>query len=320
MLVISSISNAKHITMGQVHGLEEFPPMENFASSLSSESSQECVPFHILQWNILARKYTGYNAKFHQNGDAGTVESIEQTQRRYSLASQKMIELKPDAILLQEMEPAFLSTNENPLAEELLQEFHPYTCFGGASQNEPGTAVFLRKKGRLQFWHNSEVQRVGGSEETGGASKSCIFVPVYHSPSGEQFWLGSIHMTPIQYREEEALHHLSLCSCHCPTDAPLVLAGDFNASPKEIKDIQSRRRSLLTNLDRIHFDGATGLDSTFESLEHIDHLFISKELVVVAPSEMEKTPSSPWDPTDGSVTGASDHVYISSYLSFNYHE
>jgi len=160
------------------------------------------------------------------------------------------------------------------------------------------------------------VQRIGGSRETGGNSKSCIFVPVYHSGSMEVFWIGSIHMAPVKYVPDLAHHHLSLCSIHCPTDVPLVLAGDFNASPKQIKNMQTRRRSILSDMELINFEGATGMSSKFDALEQIDHLFITKELTAVSPSVLEKEPHSPWDPEDGSVTGASDHVYISSYLSF----
>lgn len=300
--------------MGQMVGSKHIPVEK--VSDVTSITSQDCksIPFHVLQWNILARKYTTYNAEFHQNGDG--VESLEQTRRRYSLASSTMIKLRPDAILLQEMDPAFLKTEENPLADELLEEFIPYCCFGGETKDEPGTAVFLRKNGRLQSWDQGSVQRVGGSHETGGHSKSCIFVPVYHTASGGHLWLGSIHMTPVKYAPEAAHRHLSMCSCHCPTDAPLVLAGDFNASPQQIKDMQNRRRSFLTDLERIPFDGATGLSSTFDDLEHIDHLFVSKELTVVTPSVLEKEPHSPWSPIDGAVTGASDHVYISSSITF----
>ena len=296
--------------------------------------------FTVLQWNVLARPYTGYNwgggrPKPHDSvqGHCNTeqLESPAQTAARYGLCVAGLLEQAPDAALLQEVEPAFFEPGVNPGAEALLESYVPYRCFGGARADQPGVVALLRKDGALRKAPGLERVQLKGDGSTGGPSKGTVLVPVVAAAgagSGGVIWLGSIHMTPPKFNADKARHHLrstfaAVAEQHQEGTQMMMLAGDFNASPAELDALLAEPALAQTHaLARLPLDdgASTGLSSDFSHHEAIDHALLSDGLSAVPVVDgagtlcaVEKVPASPYAPSAGEpaeVVGASDHVWV----------
>jgi len=270
-----------------------------------------------MHWNILASPYTKYNSAHHGNG-YNKPETIAQTSDRYARAASAILTEKPDAVILQEVEPSFFDKQVNPNAAELLDNYSITTGFG--PNDTPGTAVLLRQEG---IFYPSALQLiyVGGLNETGGGSKSTLCVPVVMrgSRDDQPLWLCSIHMAPPKYKRTEAMHHLELTSASLEGQTRVILAGDWNAELSELEQMKIAGCAILNRLNNVSLPvgTATGLSGDFSQVEHIDHMFISSETVELLDDDpregrsvqLEKHPISPWD-ADRNVIGASDHVWI----------
>lgn len=279
--------------------------------------------FTVLSWNVLAREFTMFNreppgcAQGHRNPD-DKLETSAQTAARYGLATDAILATAPDAVLLQELSSAFFDDDVNPKAAALLD-----ACATAYATNAagPGTAVLLRKGGRLAS--TGTVFTAGASEElTGGNSKSASGVLV--EVGGARCWIVSVHLTPHKYKPTAVRTHLELLSDAVRVEvgggrdaaaAPprLLLGGDLNAEPHEVATLQ-REGALLGALARVAAPGHTGLSADFARPETIDHLFLSAGLRLVGAPSLERPPASPYGPTTHArepapVVHASDHVW-----------
>merc|ERR1711907_265737 len=300
------------------------------AKLLCSMPSCGAALFTVMQWNILARRYTGYNAQFHRNLEAGPkgMEHLTQTTKRNLLVAQAILEQAPDAVLLQEVEPSFLSDPDvSPGSPALLDAYEPFTCFN--EKGEPGVAILLRKGGRLIKPEGVSDQRVIGNRKTGGASKGTVLVPVRHVSGGRLLWVGSIHMTPPKYNLDKAANHLEQTYStliEVDPEAQLVIGGDFNADPTWMSQLalDAALLQLCPHMVALPAESnATGLNSDFSQLEHIDHMLHSAGITANGPALVERVPSSPWVDADEAlpkVVGASDHVWVIASLTLDKHE
>src|SRR5262245_9983862 len=91
--------------------------------------------FTVLQWNVLARQCTHYNAgppnceQRHLNPE-DRLETIAQPRQRYELAAIAIASAQADAVLLQEVEPEFFTEELNPSAQQLLGDYHVFPTYG----------------------------------------------------------------------------------------------------------------------------------------------------------------------------------------------
>ena len=301
--------------------------ISNVKSPSSPLNSSQSIS--MLTWNVLARDYTKYNKELpgcvqgHHNPE-GRLETVEQTRARHKLAVTAIIERAPDAVLLQELSADFFDTEFNPFAAILQDHFVLVKATNDAG---PGTGVLLRKSGPLR--PAGLTLSVGGSEETGGTSKSASGVLVRLDDQPERpIWLISIHLTPYKYSPEKVCVHLAQLgdalrsyanhSTGATRMAPprMVIGGDLNAEPSEVRKIQRACPTLGGALYHVDASGPTGLSSDFSSAEYIDHLFLSPGLRTTGPVVLEREPGSPYGiPAQASVPspviGASDHVWQS---------
>ena len=131
--------------------------------------------FVLMQWNVLAAPFTHWNSAFHRNGQ-NQMETRAQTAARYALAGDALLAQGPDAVCLQECEPAFFDPHVNPTASRLAAMFEVVSCYG--PKGTPGTVVLLHQKGALVKAAGVQVRCIHGGKATGGGSKSTICVPV----------------------------------------------------------------------------------------------------------------------------------------------
>jgi len=131
--------------------------------------------FVLMQWNVLAAPFTHWNSAFHRNGQ-NQMETRAQTAARYALAGDAVLAQGPDAVCLQECEPAFFDQDVNPTAARLAAMFEVVSCYG--PKGTPGTVVLLHQKGALVKAAGVQVRCIHGGKATGGGSKSTICVPV----------------------------------------------------------------------------------------------------------------------------------------------
>jgi len=294
--------------------------------------------FTVLQWNILARPFTKYNDQArrpvkpnvedpmyqgHGNGlSEGGLETLEQTSKRYALASRTLKAQAPDAVLLQECDPAFFDPAINHAAADIQQMFSVHSSFGSDREASPGTAVLLKKPeagGQLLKDPQFSTKVIGGDKSTGGSSKSATMVPVIldGGNASDPIWLVSIHVAPLRNAEAAAKRHITMVENELSELSRFVLAGDFNANPSEI----ASTGTLLSKLRRVAVSPeveASGSVTSWHSEQGqqplIDHCFISSDLGILRQATVEKVPHSPYG-SDGSVKGASDHIWLSVRLS-----
>lgn len=303
---------------------------------------RERIEARVLQWNILAREYTGYNDQSrrpatrggpldprylgHGNGlaDPLGLETLEQTARRFSLATDALLRQSADAVLLQECAPAFFSRALNPRAEALLDRYRLFPGF----EDEPGTAILLLKPeagGALLEAPGLGVQHVGGTGDTGGKSKGALLVPVIPAVAGAGWsaesavWLASLHLAPPRFDPQGASRQHRLLQLALDRTPRAVVAGDFNAEAAELEALGWFRR--MKRVPAPAAIEASGTATTWHAAtprergELIDHCYLSEGIRVVGDASFEKLPSSPYSAASGGVSGASDHVWMAVRLA-----
>jgi Ser/Thr protein kinase RdoA (MazF antagonist)/endonuclease/exonuclease/phosphatase family metal-dependent hydrolase len=288
----------------------------------------------VMTYNVLARPYTKYNTAFHRN--ASPVETLEQTQARYRLATEEILREAPDAVCLQECEQEFVdpATDSNPAAASLLDAYQAVSCFGPPSPDTglgtPGTVVLIRREahgGRLScvVTTGSEpaVFRVEGSSATGGTSKSAVGVLCQFADATPLVVI-SLHATTTRSARARQ-HQMSLISSALESmfpagERPLVcVCGDFNGTAEDLARDDS---ALLNGLSRVEFGVDTGCGANFDRPHPIDHMFVSPTGLLVESLRAERPPSSPYAidaatagvAVPAAVSGPSDHVWLSAEL------
>ena len=183
-------------------------------------------------------------------------ESPYQACERYTLATHAILEQFPDAVLLQECEPAFLvpELGLNPKAALLLEEYVAYCCFGAdglppEQRQAPGCAVLLKKTGALVRVPEVDVAFVDGREEFGG-KHYCSIAILCTAVGGGQLWVGGLHQCyeapqsqlparagprPKRGRQLQAIRGAMREKWPCRN---IVFGGDFNATCRPRKDRQ----------------------------------------------------------------------------------
>lgn len=279
------------------------------SSDCSVNVSNDKAGVSLMTWNILARPYTKYNDKFHCAHDK--VEEPAQTRSRYTLAGNLIVNRSADLVLLQECEAEFFEPKWNTAAEKIMQEYYLFAC---RHQQDPGTAVLVKKGGRA----TSQVERpicIGGTDETGGPSKIATIVPV--RIASRDVSVVSSHFT-FDGAPEKRLHHMRILGEGLGKQS-IVLGGDFNCQPGPLLDALASS-TFLGDLQRavLHPDEMTGLSGDFTKAVCIDHVYVPPSATVIKAACLAK-PFSPWDGKDvqpAQVVAASDHVPVVVELAF----
>eukprot|EP00667_Euglena_gracilis_P012636 EG_transcript_12981 len=325
---------------------DEVYPRPSAAEHAASSSND--AEFSVLTWNVLAHSFTIHNKQLHRTFWNMGREDPEQTQDRYRHATEALLSQRPDVVLLQECEPAFLKVEMelNLRAHYLLDEYVAYCCFGadgGAveARQKPGCAILLHKAGKLQRVPDVPIAFSDGDPSYGGQHLASLAV-LCRTRLGQQVWVACLHQryeAPIHLpparggpcQRGAQLHAIRRAMQNHSPCRSVVLGGDFNASCRpqdtefvQMRDIesctwlgQSMARVLLTR-PRQPGDAPTGLSPDWSTPVAIDHVYASHDLRPLRWGT-GGVPQPPYRVREqermrSSVEGASDHVWIRVWL------
>mmetsp|Transcript_41148 Transcript_41148/g.92402 ORF Transcript_41148/g.92402 Transcript_41148/m.92402 type:complete len:310 (-) Transcript_41148:28-957(-) len=257
----------------------------------------------VMSYNVLARPYTTYNTMHHRA--PSRIEDKVQTITRYTLAGETILSSGSDVVLLQECEGAFFKSDWNAAAERLAQQYTVFLCGEG---EKPGTAILVKKTGEVTPLAEKALW-IGGTDATGGVSKSAAILPV-------QFGHKTVDMVSVHFTwdglHQKRTHHAQLLGGSLQSSS-IVLAGDFNCEPgKMLNDLE--QASFLKSMQRAALlnNAPTGLSSDFSKEVALDHLYTSADLQVIT-AFAQGRPDSPWGGSlsrPAKVARASDHVPV----------
>lgn len=273
--------------------------------SSGEQRPDDKLALSVLSWNILARPFTKHNKDWHRN--AGKTEHPSQTCQRYTLAGEHIVQTGSDVVLLQECEAAFFDARWNSAAQSMLAAYDVFPVFGGGGA--PGTAILVRKGGRVVAGAESPVC-IGGGEDTGGSSKVAAILPV--RIGSKSALVSSVHFT-WDGMARQRQHHAKLVGEYIGHGCSIVFGGDFNCTPgKKLAELESH--SFLGGLQRAELPNraATGLNGDFSRRVCIDHVYVSSDMEVLR-ADVLGTPGSPWggqEEEPATVQAASDHVPV----------
>jgi endonuclease/exonuclease/phosphatase family metal-dependent hydrolase len=274
--------------------------------------------FTVYSHNVLARRFTKHFKNAHGHVDDDGLEAEWQTKQRYSLGAASILAERADVVCLQECGGDFFQSSWNEHSQQIAADFSIYQCYGRGKG--PGTALLLRKAGRLKKIPSEAVHRVGGDGSTGDSSKKAICVPLENAGTGFQVWVVSTHFTMA---EKERLHHITLIGDAIGKSSiqDCVLVGDFNANPRGLAAL--RTQTWLGTLNRVNTGEGfnTVINKDMRTSACVDHICISKGLAATAVGVEKTPPSSPYSLShdvvnDGGavIRGASDHCWIMATL------
>ncbi len=168
--------------------------------------------------------------------------------------------------------------------------------------------LFPRARGRLVRVEGVSTLRVQ-SPLFGGSSKSACAVKVRVDADGDPVWVVSLHLS---FQADERLAHLAALGEALGPTAPVIVAGDFNAPPSKLTEIDL---PWFRGLTRAESDLATGLSGDFQRAVVIDHIF-HRGLGENVPTVMrEKAPIPPYRQATaragrGTIVSGSDHIWL----------
>ena len=289
--------------------------------------------FTVLTWNLLAHAFTTNNKRFHGRDGNGGREAPQQTRTRYAMATAALLRQAPDALLLQECEPAFLreGLGLNPSAAALLKEYVAYCCFGAEAEatapdqrRRPGVALLLRKRGRLRRVPQTDVAFVDGGDLFGG-KHYCSIAVLCATADARTVWIGGLHQCyeapehlppargPRRKRGAQ-LQELRRVMRGRSACGRIVVGGDFNASCRpcdqqfvDMRCIEACTWLAAEEMCRVRVAGpaapgpssqaATGLNPEWDTPVALDHVYVSPDLEAVR-TATGGSPKPPYHPRD----------------------
>jgi len=297
-----------------------------------------------MTWNLLAHVFTIHHKSLHRTHWNLGREDPEQTRDRYRLATEVAMEQRPDVLLLQECDPAFLTVEMelNPRAHCLLDEYVAYCCFGADGEaphkrQKPGCCILLHKAGRLARVPGVPVAVCDGDTAFGGQHYASVAV-LCTTRSGRHVWIGTlhqryeapIHLPPVRGAPNQrgaqlnALRRAMAASSPCPN---IIVAGDFNATCRSCDEEfvnmsliegctwlgqETRRVRLASSSDPV--EAPTGLNPDWSSPVAIDHVYATPDLAPVrfATQGIPQVPYRvyPNERMLSAIEVPSDHVWV----------
>ena len=261
--------------------------LTNYLSILKGgASTRSRETFKIWQYNILAREYTKYNSKFHSppppKEDGGIpsasgplpkpLEAPDLTNKRYTMATDKILEKMPDAVCLQECSEAFFSSEFNDSAIPLIEKYDVIPN----NEGEPGVCILIKKVPGVVSFNNTV--RVGGGDtgRTGGKSKKGVAVLVDISPD-KQIWVCCCHLQwekPKGSKRQannllnDLLNEIKRVDPSA-ISKPFVITGDFNMTPEELPllSVPLVGKDYFHSFQKVDFDDGVSIDDIVDGTE-----------------------------------------------------
>ena len=296
--------------------------------------------FIISTYNILARGNTHYNWRSHRNipdtpkgGDKQLfdfnrndtikqwkkaikkntrLETEEQTNNRYTLVADDIIESESDIVCLQECDPAFFDPKYNKNANALLDLYErkdQLEAIRPEKKSGGGPSILFKKINNFkQVWDDKVI--FTKYDEFGGSSKGAVILPVLDKKNNS-IWVVSGHFAGEgKHRGKlvSEIERLTELTSHPSSgeDTSIIVMGDFNIEgvgaitagrqdlmSYEYKASEDYDGTALSPWSRIkeseridstwynkesHFTikEMTGLNGEFTEEKNLDHVFVTK--------------------------------------------
>lgn len=276
----------------------------------------------VLTWNVLAHANTQWMFS-EERGGCGELETTSQRTARHLALIGRLVELQPDVALLQEVDESFMPRDwygAGPLpCGATLDGYVPFRSSNGGT-SEVAATVLLRS----ETVEGISAVCVPSGNIDGGAGGVVVHVQLLGT--AEVVAVASVHL-PLDKPMEQTALLLAAVSARAPLprdDAaaagssfgptprvPMVLGGDFQASPADLKHSAIDALLLDAGLSRV----PTNMPTHTKNDDTIDHLYIAGMHVHGEPvvGSLPPLPLGPW--TEGGGHDGSDHAWVCVHLS-----
>jgi len=238
-------------------------------------------------------------------------ELKEQTQKRYSMAGQHLLEHNVDVVLLQECEAAFFNPDMNSEASKINQRYHVLACHIGGN---PGTAVLVKRDGQAKLMNPNQTPRcfLPGDFPTNMSTVVQLMVGIY------PVTFVCVHVPYWPYGKDQAIRQMKLLEDVLTDQRPLIVGGDLNAGntpPNEyLPELEANTFFGSLKRAKLAPGTMTGLNGDFSAQVTIDHIYTSQELHIASARAL----AVPFNGGPYSIEGsgpaeivyASDHVPV----------
>ena len=286
----------------------------------------------MVTWNVLAHINTQWSYPLKKGplqGGKG-LETEEQRTSRHLAIVQRLAELRPDIVLLQEVDEYFMPLDWAGGQLPCGATIEGYVPFRSTTteRHAEGTAVLLRSA-TVQRNPAIEPVRLAPSAENDG--KTGVVVHACPHGTSETLAVASVHLPHGNPRQAAAMLTTAVTArverrvaIDCPPAsggvidahglAPkvaMVLGGDFSATPAELAEGAIDGPLLGAGLTRVAADAPT---FSYEE-RTVDHLYIAGVHQHGAPrvGTLPPLPLGPW--TEGGGHDGSDHAWVCTRLS-----
>lgn len=274
----------------------------------------------VLTWNVLAHVNTA-NIQPTQASFGTELETASQRTARHRALIGRLMELQPDVALLQEVDESFMPREWygiGPLpCGATLDGYVPFRSSNGGTGE---VATVLLRSATVEGISTVCVSSGSPNGGAGGVvvhvrplgATELLAVASVHLPFDKPIDQTALLMAAVSARAPLPQHDASAAAGSPIPRVPMVLGGDFQASPAALK--QSAVDSLLLNagLSRV----VTNMPTHMKNDDTIDHLYIAGMHVHGEPAvgSLPPLPHGPW--TEGGGHDGSDHAWVCVRLSF----
>ena len=238
----------------------------------------------IVTWNTLAQRYVDpyLSTRYPYVSD----HSILSWEYRLKSIQQKLTNLNPDIICLQEVE---LSTIEN----DFVNFFTEYDCFHHVVSKNRSNPI-----GNITLWKKSMFTSDKRDNNSCG-----IFVTLSITGKSEKFQIANIHLKAGLNLGKERIPQINSCIKKMNNDIPHIICGDFN----DILENDGLLKTILvSNNYSCHIDENTCsvFNEIFQSSKYwsFDHIAtFNTDIEIIPPTINQNIPN---------VDEPSDHILV----------
>jgi len=271
----------------------------------------------VLSWNLLAHVHTHWNFSEH-GGTPRSLETEEQRQARHLHILRRLNALRPAVVLLQEVDATFMPQDWQPASGPLpcgqrLEGYTPYRSYTppwGPRKHAEGTAVLLRDDAWVRD-KTAPKALIASSEETGWKTGMVVHACPIDAPE-RSVAFASVHLRHGAPPRQQALLAMALAARR-DDSTPMVLGGDFNATPTVIAREQIDLPLRQSGLSRVATpeDAPTNLHCGQVGCgQVIDHLYSSTRVDTQSAVEVGRLPLSERGPWGDPEADGSDHAWV----------
>lgn len=323
---------ATHEAAAETSTSRERPYDEDEERSAKQQMPSVQRELTVVTWNVLSHIHTRWS--FSLNGQSSRaegegLETEEQRTARHRAVVRRLAELQPDIVLLQEVDEYFMPLDWDGTGmlpcDASIEGYAPFRS--STETHGEGTAVLLRSA-TVQRDPDIEPVRLAASAENDG--KTGIIVHVRPLGTSETLAVASVHLPHGMPQQQAAMLTAAVAAraertaaVDCPAasggvvdsrvlapNVPMVLGGDFNATPAELAENSIDGALLGAGLTRVAADAPTSYNE-----RTVDHLYVSGVRQHGAPrvGALPPLPLGPW--TKGGGHDGSDHAWVCARVS-----